>query len=1175
MPPHVLVCRTGRRKRGVSEREFAVSKASEIQDLMFKVGKVLACWLDEYLAGVNASYWDELVVPKLSFQQRAMVEARRLSSLDSLDFASLLRVFDKNWYDLDYKVRLNPQIRAYLKELMVVRNRYAHRSEEVENDELVRDIDTLYRFAKGLESPQSLLDEIRGVADTHENEIGDSVVRPMVKEEPIQQECSPTAFKVGEIVRLKSSPKIRGAIIVVTGSEVSVFANGEIVPFFPDQLERDAPQSERFFALPQAKNNLTSFLIRHPSIPSLYSLNAARIDVIPYQFKPVMKLIRSDMPRLLIADGVGIGKTIEAGLILRELQIRNGIKSVLIVCPKPLVTERKWELEMRRFDEDFEPLDSVKLNYCMAECRREGCWPTKYAKAILPFSVCDERVLHQLQKLDPAPKFDLVIVDEAHHIRNPQSLRHQVVREFCESATAIVFLTATPLQMGENDLFVLLNLLRPDLVPSRATFDTMHSPNADINAALRSVRRGDYDEARRELVAAGRTEGAGFVVGHPDYEQSLKALESGDHSPEAVATLLNSIGRLHTFDGLVNRTVRKEIASEFAVRHSETVRSKMTPHSRAVYEGFLNLRRKILDALHGNVNASFMMSMLERQAASCIHGLVPFIRTVVSQSLLATDADPDEDVSVEVGEALLHQFADEIDALCALAERLPPDDPKYDGFFKVIAEKQSLGNRKVIVFSTFRHTLAYLQRRLLSDGIRVGLIHGGIDDTERIDVRGRFEKAPEDPEALDVLLFSEVGCEGLDYQFCDTMVNYDLPWNPMKIEQRIGRIDRFGQRNAAVAIYNMVVDDTVDARIYDRCLQRIHVFEASIGACDSILGEMHTSIRKVAEATSLTPEQQEARLEQIALNGVNRLHEQSELEERQAELFSIPAKFSGAKEMASLENYWLSPDSLCRLVTSYIRQRTATDVPIVGIEARRQLRLSKDAREVLIEDFKKMPFEKGRAQRDWEAYLKSDEPYCAITFDTALACQDKSIQFIMPLHPLVQQAAAFYKADMPVRTCLKVVDEDVPEGEYPFMIYDWDFRGISNSVQLKAFSTDDRVQERLLGYLETGAALPDRELSDPARATLKAKVQEAWRRDKEAHGVSVKRWTDYKIHSLNVSCEAQKRVAEAKKVENIREGELRKIEARRLRTIDELRRGQEAADIIVKPIVSGIVEIVH
>ena len=1146
-----------------------------IYDMMFRVRKVLANWLQERLTAVNAAYWDELVVPKLSFQQRAMVESRRYTSLANLDFAGLLRVFDKNWFDLDYNAKLNPQMRAYLKELMIVRNRYAHQSEEVEDDEYLRDIDTLYRFAKGIGCSQELLSDIRDAAGIHGDAVGDANAQPEIKEIPVLPVIGTSSFKIGEIVRLKSSPEITGAVVAISGDEVSVFANGEVVPFFSDQLERKAPKVEKFFALPQAKNNLTSFLIRHPAIPSLYSLNAARIDVIPYQFKPVMKLIRSDMPRLLIADSVGIGKTIEAGLILRELQIRNDIKSVLIICPKPLITERKWELEMRRFDEEVEPLDSSKLNYCIAECQREGSWPTKYSKAILPFSVCDEGVLKKLEELDPFPKFDLVIVDEAHHIRNPQSLRHQVVHEFCEAATAIVFLTATPLQMGESDLYVLLNLLRPDLVPDWATFNTMHSPNAYINAALRAIRRGDYEAAKQELVAAGRTEGAGFIVGHPDYEQSLKSLDENDHSPERMTALLNGIGRLHTFNGLINRTVRKEIASEFAVRHPETVRSQMTAHERAVYEGVLNLRRKILDALHGNVNASFMMSMLERQSASCIHGLVPFIRSVVSKSLLVTDSDSDDDASIELGQEVLQQFTDELDAVCRLADALPPDDPKYDEFYKVISEKQSLENKKVIVFSTFRHTLSYLEKRLLSSGVRVGLIHGGVDDAERLNIRGRFEKDQGDPDALDVLLFSEVGCEGLDYQFCDTMINYDLPWNPMKIEQRIGRIDRFGQKSAAVAIYNMVVDDTVDARIYDRCLQRINVFESSIGACDSILGEVHTSIRKVAEATKLTPQQQEAQLEQIALNSVNRLREQSELEERQAELFSIPAKFSAAKEMASLENYWLSPDSLNRLVTSYIRQRTSTEVPITGVEARRQLRLSQEARMVLLDDFKKIPFKKGRIYRDWEEYLKGDSPYCVITFDTVLACKDKDVQFVMPLHPLVQQAAAYYKTDMPVRTCMKVVDEEIPEGEYPFMIYVWEYKGISNSVQLRAFSTDGIVQERILEYLEAGAAIADQSVSDGAFAGLKSKVREVWQHDKEEHCANVKRWTDYKVHSLNVSSEAQKRVAQAKKVDNIREGELRRIEARRVQTVEELRRGQAAADIIAKRIVSGLLRIVH
>jgi hypothetical protein len=164
---------------------------------------------------------------------------------------------------------------------------------------------------------------------------------------------------------------------------------------------------------------------------------------------------------------------------------------------------------------------------------------------------------------------------------------------------------------------------------------------------------------------------------------------------------------------------------------------------------------------------------------------------------------------------------------------------------------------------------------------------------------------------------------------------------------------------------------------------------------------------------------------------------------------------------------------------------------------------------------------------------------------------------------------------MPVKTCLNVVDEEVPEGEYPFMIYDWEYKGISNSVQLRAFSTDDKVQERILGYLESGAAIADRTVQGDPFVALKSKVREVWQRDKEEHCANVKRWTDYKIHSLNISSDAQKRVAQAKKVDNIREGELRRIEARRVQTIEELQRGQAAADVIVKRIVSGFIKIVH
>ncbi|WP_461248900.1 helicase-related protein, partial [Treponema sp. R6D11] len=132
--------------------------------------------------------------------------------------------------------------------------------------------------------------------------------------------------------------------------------------------------------------------------------------------------------------------------------------------------------------------------------------------------------------------------------------------------------------------------------------------------------------------------------------------------------------------------------------------------------------------------------------------------------------------------------------------------------------------------------------------------------------RERFALPKNDPRAFDILLFTEVGSEGLDYQFCDTIVNYDLPWNPMRIEQRIGRIDRRGQKSDVAHIYNCITKDTIDEEIYERCLKRIGIFENSIGDCSEILGELARSIEEIILDPILTKEERESRLEQLADN---------------------------------------------------------------------------------------------------------------------------------------------------------------------------------------------------------------------------------------------------------------------------------------------------------------------
>ena len=154
-------------------------------------------------------------------------------------------------------------------------------------------------------------------------------------------------YKIGDAVKVIHNGAI-GAVIGVeplgTTAKYKVLVNGKTLTFFEDQIDAFDSQSESLVYTARDVNSLlTARLILNPSVSSLYSLNSAKIDYIPYQFRPVLKIIKSDSPRILIADGVGVGKTIEAGLVLKELQARFDIKSVMVICPRPLITEKKWQ----------------------------------------------------------------------------------------------------------------------------------------------------------------------------------------------------------------------------------------------------------------------------------------------------------------------------------------------------------------------------------------------------------------------------------------------------------------------------------------------------------------------------------------------------------------------------------------------------------------------------------------------------------------------------------------------------------------------------------------------------------------------------------------------------------------------------------------------------------------
>ena len=891
----------------------------------------LAYYLENTLPLLSDDWWEEGVLNNLSNQQKRQVINRGITSIRGLDLAGLIRVLDRNWFQISNQFNLSFEDRHFVKEMQSVRNRWAHVSPEgIEMEDAYRDLDTMERFAKLIKAQPAIIDKLqvlkkRILSVHHQKEVKE---RNGVTHNKIHEMDKPI-YKIGQFVKPKSNPDKRGPIVNVEPGKpevrYGVFIDNSTQTFYESQIEPEQSSDE---LNPLSCNNfhalLTALQLRYPGLSNLYSLNAARIDFIPYQFRPVLRFIRSDRPRMLIADSVGVGKTIEAGLILRELQARREIRSVLIICPRPLVTEKKWENEMKRFEEQFTPLDGPNFKHCIKEMDWDGVWPQRFQKIIVPYSLFNEnRILGTssrgkqkrnigLLDLDPPPSFDLVIVDEAHHVRNPNTYSHKAVRFFCDHAEAVLFLSATPIQMGNNDLFYLLNLLRPDLIIDQESFKHMGAPNPHINQAVEAMRSQETAWKKLALEALEKASstswGQSIIRENPEFEKVCNRLKGEISSGERVQ-LISDTENLHTFSGIINRTRRRDIG-DFTTRCPETIEVPFSLEQAVIHNELMNIQEKKFQQLHDQPNVKFLMTTIRRQAASCLVGLVPLLEEILTRNIDDLAWGEADNTGIPVEEAI-KPIEGQIKNLLNVSQNLQGTDPKLETLIGIIRDKQMLANNKIMVFSSFRHTLSYLFDNLEKEGFRVGLIHGGTSDEKRVELRERFELEKKNTDGLDIMLFSEIGCEGLDYQFCDCIINYDLPWNPMRIEQRIGRIDRHGQKSESVAIINLITPGTVDAEIYNRCLLRIGVFESALGGSEEILGEITNGIKSIAENFTLSPEAREKKFQQLADNKIRQVEEQNKLEKSQIELFGIQLPRERLEQdIIDASSFWLSSSSL-------------------------------------------------------------------------------------------------------------------------------------------------------------------------------------------------------------------------------------------------------------------------
>jgi superfamily II DNA/RNA helicase len=575
-----------------------------------------------------------------------------------------------------------------------------------------------------------------------------------------------------------------------------------------------------------------------------------------------------------------------------------------------------------------------------------------------------------------------------------------------------------------------------------------------------------------------------------------------------------------------------------------------------------------------------------RQAASCIYGLAPFVNDIVHKKLNQIQEDGElYEMDIDMNSDLENSIFELADELAELTRALPEEDPKLEKLYEVIDQKQKEENNRVILFSSFRHTLRYVREHLIKKGYRVAQVDGSVPDEERFKIRERFLMDRDQDEAVDILLFSEVGCEGLDYQFCDTMINYDLPWNPMRIEQRIGRIDRRGQKSEAVRIYNMITEGTIDAVIHDRCLSKIGVFEASIGDCSEILGDISEQIFKIMLDPGLTDEERQMKIEKMADNEVMKVQELNRLEQEQKALYGFDlSKYIQNKDVQDAESAWINPDSISNLVDTYLVDFLGDGEYIRGnkVNELKTMRISGEKKQLLLDSMKNaVPVNNNNARKLWKAYLKSNNAQLKVTYDSATAKDNRDATFLTQIHPLVLMAANHESSVLPCNIGISVNDDSIPAGDYEFVIYAWKYVGLKPDIKLMAVSDNAAVQENVLSYMQYAEDYEiDSSSYDSKWDEMDKLHYESWQHAKDEYVTSVKEECDYRVEQQRQTATKREIIIKGQianatddRILRMRTGQLDNLRKKYEEQKKVLEETVQKADIHTQPLVKGVLHV--
>lgn len=795
----------------------------------------------------------------------------------------------------------------------------------------------------------------------------------------------------------------------------------------------------------------TTFKIRNSNNSTLSSLKASKTLFRVYQFKPLLKFLNSPNRRLLVADEVGLGKTIEAGHIMLELKARRELSNVLIVCPKSL--QEKWKNELyEKFGLLFKIYDSSRdliadvnerigtvraiVNYEKIRMRKANK-DKKQASGGKASNLVDYLIQTPRQ-------FSMVICDEAHKMRNRETQTYRGAEIVMSNANAALFLTATPVMISTENLYNLLHLLDNTRHFNYQIFDNRLQENRPFIEAISSLNNHvplqkilynlvtsvvsrsfsvvDDSKHDREIFFSESSIKDLFQK-DPVFKEIIDLLK-GEDTPKVRARLQYLLSSMSVMNLIFSRTRKREVTTDMSQAERRPHLCKIVLHQdeKEEYDKVVQEYEEAMDEA-----AYYEEYEEEGESRPGPLGFVQRKRQIASSVWGYLNKERDLDRGIDAYEMY--------------------PDAKVEKLLSIIDEVFSNGTKKLVVFAIYRRTLKYLQIRLKKHGINALIIHGQLDN--RADIINRFKH----DENINILLSSEVGSEGLDMQFCNSMVNYDLPWNPMVVEQRIGRIDRFGQKSPVVNIYNMVVAGSIQEEIYMRLLDRIGIFRGTIGDMEAILDapmvvegkqmtiqDVYNKMEKETYTKNLSKEELDKKIAEVERAIANEKENLQHLQEGLSSALTNDAYFKDEINRILYNNAYVTDVELRNYLQSIVREYLTTCklTPVEENVMEFHIPISRpEALRKFLTQYASQSTDDGRiALAQFRRRVDEEESF-RLTFSQDKAYDDTSLNYLNIYHPMIQACLNYFVSNEdPNDTSFSYAlqaDEMLKEGERFYM----------------------------------------------------------------------------------------------------------------------------------------------